>query len=161
MTCLAVEAGHISLPLSIVQRLWELGIEHQKFQTIEALFSGSGFIKFCQPFTSSTNIDAAALIAAYGTEDQPAVTTAIDHYSCLLGILLRDLSLAYMPSTGLYLAGSVAVSIISTSPQSCIKAFREPSTILTCNTIPIWVISDDLAALAGCAKFAFQYQRHS
>lgn len=151
--CPPVEAGHISMPFSIVKKLQNLGFDQEQFQTIETLFSGRGFGDFCQSLTGNTALRGPAAIAAYQAGDDLDIKIAIDHYSTLLGHLLHDLSLAYMPSSGIYLAGGVARSIISASPAACIDAYDQPASILAGNTAPLWMICDDLAALTGCAQF--------
>lgn len=153
--CPAVEAGHISMPLAVVQNLQRLGFDQADFPTVEALFSGRGFVDFCQKLAGGAAMTGPALIEAYDMSQQAEVTQAIDAYSGLLGHLLRSLSLAYMPSAGVYLAGSVARSVMTKAPQPCVEVFREPAAIVTCNNAPIWMVNDDLAALSGCANFAF------
>jgi glucokinase len=153
VVCPPVEAGHISMPFSIIKQLQKLGFDQEQFQTIEALFSGRGFAVFCQDLTGDAELRGPAAIAAYQAGKNREVTTAIDHYSTLLGHLLHDLSLAYMPSSGIYLAGGVARSIITVSPAACLDAYEQPASILAGNTAPLWMICDDLAALTGCAQF--------
>lgn len=153
VVCPSVEAGHISMPFSIVKKLQTLGFDQEQYQTIETLFSGRGFGDFCQRLTGDPAVQGPAAIAAYKARERPEIKAAIDHYSMLLGHLLHDLSLAYMPSSGIYLAGSVARSIISVSPGACLDIYNQPTSILAGNTAPLWMISDDLAALTGCAEF--------
>lgn len=153
VVCPPVEAGHISMPFSIIKQLQKLGFAQEQFQTIETLFSGRGFADFCQKLTGDAELRGPAAITAYQAGKSPKVTTAIDHYSMLLGHLLHDLSLAYMPSSGIYLAGGVARSIISVSPAACLDTYDQPTSILAGNTAPLWMICDDLAALTGCAQF--------
>ncbi len=153
VVCPPVEAGHISMPYSIAKRLQKLSINPEHFATIETLFSGRGFSMFCQNLTGNTNLRGPDAIAAYQSNQNPDVTTAVDQYSSLLGHLLHDLSLAYMPTSGIYLAGGVARSIISASPAACLATYSQPAEVLTGNTAPIWMICDDNAALTGCARF--------
>jgi glucokinase len=154
--CPAVEAGHISMPLAVAVQLQKVGFAQDQFLTIEALFSGRGFTTFCREFTGRPTLEGPATISAYGTPEAADITAAVDHYSMLLGYLLRDLTLAYMPSAGIYLAGSVARSIMATAPRACIDVLRQPYTIQTVNDAPVWMIKDDTAALSGCAEFVFR-----
>lgn len=150
--CPAVEAGHISMPHSVSTRLPRLGCDPQSFGTIETLFSGRGFAAFCQQLTGQPDMTGPEAIGAYSDPAQPKVTKAVDAYAALLGHLLQDLSLAYMPLGGLYLAGSVARSVLSTARQPCFDTFGAPRSILVHKDTPVWAIADDLAALTGCAK---------
>ena len=95
------------------------------------------------------------IVPVNGKPGARKITAAIDHYAALLGQLLRDLSLAYLPSSGIYLAGGVARSIAQTAPEACIEALREPFDIQMVKDAPVWVIQSDLAALSGCVDFEF------
>lgn len=153
--CPAVEAGHVSMPLNVVEKLREFGFPTQQFPTAETLFSGRGFETFCRDITGRANLDGPTAIAAYGASGSEKLTTAIDQYSTVLGHFLRDLSLAYMPTSGIYLAGSVARSVLNVSPRHCIEVFQQPCSIRE-NAIPaVWAITDDAAALFGCAGYSF------
>ena len=151
--CQAVEAGHLSMPTSISGRLQALGFSTDRFGTVEALFSGRGFVSFCSSLAHDRTLEGTAIVSAYGTPDEAELTAAVDQYAGLLGHLLRDLTLAYMPSAGIYFAGSVARAIMTMAPSVCIDVLRQPFNIQTVNDAPIWMIQDDLAALSGCAKF--------
>lgn len=155
VTCLSVEAGHVSMPLSVVERLREFGIDSSQFPTTETLFSGRGFEAFCQTMTGRENLTGPAAIAAYATSGAETTTAAIDQYATVLGHLLRDLSLAYMPTSGIYLAGSVARSVVNVSPEHCIKVFQQPCTIRASAIPTVWSIANDAAALLGCAGYSF------
>lgn len=153
--CPAVEAGHVSMPLNIVKELKELGFDTDEFPTVEALFSGRGFVAFCRKITQRPTLDGPQAISIYGAPEDTEITAAIDHYSSLLGHLLKDLSLAYMPSAGIYFTGSVARSVLTKSPSECVKILRRPCNILAVNNTSVWMIQDDLVALTGCAGFSF------
>lgn len=148
--CPAVEAGHIAMPYNITARLGEFGIAPQSFPTVESLFSGLGLTTFARQLANQPEITGPATIAAYG---DPKITQAVDKYATLLGILLQELSLTYMPSAGIYLAGSVARSLMSVAATSCVRAFDHNASGLLYPDTPIWSINDDLAALTGCAEF--------
>lgn len=155
VVCPAVEAGHVSMPLNVVEKLREFGFSSEQFPTTETLFSGRGFETFCRQLSGQTSLDGRAAIASYGVLGAEKTTAAIDQYSAVLGHLLRDLSLAYMPSSGIYLAGSVARSVVNVSPSQCIEIFQQPCSIRA-GTIPaVWTITDDAAALLGCAGYSF------
>lgn len=100
-------------------------------------------------------LQSAAAIEAYAVTGADQTTTAIDRYAALLGELLRELSLAKMPSSGIYLAGCDARALTAKSPRRCVDVFRSPGGINQTDTTAIWTIDDDASALLGCAVFAF------
>jgi len=151
--CLAVEAGHISMPKEVSEMLKATGCSSAMFPTIEALFSGRGFTLFCQQATGDDTLLGTTAIQSYKTSTNPAISTAVDHYAALTGQLLRDLSLAYMPSAGVYLAGSVARAVVSASTARLIDVFAQPCDIKADQLPSLFTIEDDFAALYGCAAF--------
>lgn len=151
--CPAAEAGHISMPLSVVDGLAVFGIARDRFPTVEALFSGRGFTAFCQMLTGDSDMQGTASVAAYNTPSAPEITAAIDHYATLLGHLLRDLSLSYMATSGIYLAGSVARAIVNVAGKHCVAVLHRDCGIATIADIPVLTIEDDGAALLGCAGY--------
>ena len=152
--CPATEAGHVSLPSSVVSALNALGLSADPFPTVEALFSGRGFATFCRQSTGRTDLDGPAAMAAYGSPEADDVTRSIDQYSALAGWLLRDLTLAYLPHDGLYFAGSVARAVLSCAPAACIDILNRPCDILGRSRPPLWIVEDDSAALFGCAQYS-------
>ena len=151
--CPPVEAGHVSMPYGISKRLQQFGLDQDEFKTVESLFSGGGFTNFCRGLTQQSTLEGPSAIAAYRQQTMPEVTAAIDSYSGLLGHLLRDLTFAYMPSSGIYMAGSVARSILATSLQPCMTVFHQPIKFESCILrAPVSIIEDDAAALLGCVK---------
>ncbi|MFW8634884.1 glucokinase [Cribrihabitans pelagius] len=155
VVCPAAEAGHPGLPLSIAEALRTDGLDPTGFPTVETLFSGRGFTAFCQQRTGEAELEGSAAIAAYGTEGREGVTAAVERYSTLIGLLLRDLSLYYMCAAGIYMAGSVARAVLSTAPGPCVTVLETPARIGKTAETPVWTIEDDRAALLGCAGFAF------
>jgi glucokinase len=149
--CLAVEAGHISMPKNVSDMLKAIGHSPDLFQTIETLFSGRGLTLFCQQVTGDDTLLGTTAIQSYKTSINPAISNAVDHYAALIGQLLRDLSLAYMPSSGIYLAGSVARAVLSISTARLIDVFAQPCDIFGDRTPSLFTIEDDFAALYGCA----------
>ena len=153
--CSAVEAGHITLPLSVSGALADLGISADQFDTIELLFSGRGLTKFCRAITGDQSINGPDAIAAFGQVGAEATTLAISQYAGLLGRLLSDLSMAYMPTSGIFLAGSVARAIMQVASADCIEALRQPARVCANFKPPVWIIENDTAALLGCARYIF------
>ncbi|MFW8595207.1 glucokinase [Cribrihabitans neustonicus] len=155
VTCPAAEAGHAGLPLSIAEALRADGLDPTEFPTVETLFSGRGFTAYCRQRTGDAALEGSAAIAAYGAEGREGVSAAVERYSTLIGLLLRDLSLYYMCGAGIYMAGSVARAVLSTAPGPCVTVLETPARIGKTAETPVWTIEDDRAALLGCAGFAF------
>lgn len=147
--CAAVEAGHISMPQNVALQIKENNLDARAFPTIESLFSGRGLTTFIHQFPQFSDLTGRVAIELY---DDHEVKEAIDLYAALLGRLLQALSLAYMPSDGIYLAGSVARSLLGVASTPCMAALQEGASRLLPTDTPIWIISDDLAALTGCAE---------
>lgn len=151
--CPAVEAGHVAMPRSITDALAAAGCPGAAFPTVEALFSGRGFTSFCRQITGDSTLEGATAMASYGAPQAEQLTAAVAQYSALLGWLLRELSLAYMPSSGIYLAGSVARAIAGTVPGPFVEILGRPCAIRTSGAPAVYTIKDDGAALAGCAGY--------
>lgn len=150
--CPIAEAGHVSLPHSIAIALEALDVAADAFPTIEHLFSGRGLSKFCQKFTGEMDLTGNTAIKRYGRMDARSVTMAINEFSGFLGLLLRDLSLAYMPLSGIYFAGSVSRAVLAAAPDPCLDAFLQPCSFSKSSFVPLSVIIEDSAALIGCAR---------
>lgn len=153
VVCPSVEAGHVSMPRSVSEALSKLNCDTHLFPTVETLFSGRGFSVFCQTVTGDASLDGITAMASYGDQASPDVSTAVEAYSELLGWLLRDLALAYMPYSGIYLAGGIARTLAHIAPTPCTTIYQRPSDFRTNTTHPLFAIEDDTAALFGCAQY--------
>ena len=141
--CLNVEYGHVSLPLDVAELLRSrIGDAAAEFRTVEDLFSGRGY---------------AAVRAQFADDD--AGTQAFQGlYADLLSLLARNLVLAFLPAQGIYFAGAVARSLLSSpARQVFAEAFRQPFALDTGIEAPVFVILDDAAALKGCAAVSAGY----
>lgn len=134
--CLNVEYGHVSLPLDVAGHLRINVPEADAFTTVEHLFSGRGY----------------AAVRAHFPEDDTGAQDFQAFYANLLALLARNLMLAFLPAQGVYFAGAVARSIL-TSPARAVFAehFQQPFELDARITAPVHVILDDAAALKGCA----------
>lgn len=135
--CLNVEYGHVSLPLDVAGHLRSrIGDAAVKFLTVEHLFSGRGH----------------TAVRAQFPDDDAGTGAFQTFYAELLALLARNLMLAFLPAQGVYFAGAVARSLL-TSParQVFTEAFRQPFALETGIEAPVFVILDDAAALKGCA----------
>lgn len=155
IVCPSVEAGHASMPYGVVLQgeKWISGFG-QAFPTIEHLFSGRGLRRFLDLTQAKMGEDVKAQIASEGTDDGKAALSQMDLYAMLMGHLVRDLSMTYLPTGGIFLAGGVARSIVSaTAMHHSVDVLRSPSRFLA-NPPPVWLIVEDSAALFGCAYVA-------
>jgi len=151
--CPPAEAGHISMPSAISSELESRACNPDQFPSVETLFSGRGLTAFCRQFTGLDSMTGEAAIKNYGDAEMTKVTAAIDTYAGLLGLLLRDFSLSYMPSHGMFLAGSVGRAIVSCAPDPLIDVLQEPCNFRLQKNPSIFVAQEDDAALLGCAQF--------
>lgn len=111
IACLSVEAGHASLYASLGNALDQLkpGLS-RAFPTVEALFSGKGRRRFLSLVTGEPVERATPYIGKFGEAGNEVFDAALDHYAALIGYLLKELQLDYMPTSGIFLAGGVARS---------------------------------------------------
>ena len=151
--CPSAEAGHVSMPQSVAHELESFGLQTTHFPTVETLFSGRGFTGFCRKFIGKYDLTGEAVIASYDDQSSIEQTKAVDHYAMLLGLLLRELSLSFMPSSGIFLAGSVARAIAKCAPDPMMKTLYEPCKFRPPDGLSVVAIDDDGAALLGCARY--------
>ncbi len=149
--CQHVEVGHTSLPSNLANALERDNINPKDFPTIESLFSGPGFETFCQKVLNNDNISGREVLNEYGHAE---ISDNIVHrYGELIGWLLRDLTLAYMPTGGIYCTGGMARQILARAAKECSAILAPHHEIIALKTPPIQFIKDDFAALYGCANF--------
>ena len=127
------EFGHVSMPSAVKNRLVEvIGDRADAFATAEDCFSGRGY----------------ALLQNMVQNGDPF--TAL--YGELIGLLARDLRLAFMADAGLYFAGSVArVTLQGDGLAAFEQAYAKPTAVASDVLPPVRMITDDMAALKGCA----------
>lgn len=150
---LGAEAGHVSLPLEVFQTLQaHLPESAAAFPTVEDCFSGRGFAALYELLQPSTPALNGPEIMAM--QDLPQVQEFLTLYGKLLARLCRDLRLAYLPAGGIYLAGTVARSLMenTTARDSFVRVYTPPDK--TCPNVqaPVFCIAEDAAALRGCAS---------
>jgi glucokinase len=150
LICPSVEAGHPSMPTLVARKMDNIAAGlSDKFTTIEHCFSGRGLQQFIDQLVPCDDNDATALVANYGQADYEKSTDAIDRYVELLGYLLCELSLSYLPTDGIFLAGGVARSVLSTAAAKHCVSVLSQSSRFHIGQFPVWVIADDTAALTG------------
>ncbi len=144
------ELGHAALPVTIAA---ELGAQAAHFPSLESLFSGAGLSRLHAARHGGAEIPAPSLVEAAGTDT--AARETITLMVRLMGLLARDLIAAYLPRAGFYWAGSMARGVlgppVSTPfpPVTGAGPLREIS-----ETLPLWLITEDAAALCGLVRLA-------
>lgn len=151
--CLRAESGHIGLPAGIARAMEE---RHSRlarnFPTVEHCFSGRGFADLCRLMTGRTGTGPEEFMRL-GEEGEPEAAEAIGFYAELIGWLHRELMLAYLPTAGVYFAGSVARSTLSPTWRARFQDIcARPYNVRTHAAAPVYTIVADAAALHGCAR---------
>lgn len=130
-SCLTVEYGHTSLPSDIAEQVGQIA-QVDDFPTVEELFSGRGY-RALKDHADPAELD--------------------DLYAKLVGLLARNLRLAFLPDAGIYFAGGVARNLFATPARATfIKTYNAAFDLQHIQPAPAFVLSDDAGALAGCAS---------
>ncbi|MCO4839527.1 MAG: glucokinase [Rhodobacteraceae bacterium] len=147
------ELGHASLPSSVMAVLQEaVGDKASSFHKVEALFSGDGLaaLHIALGFKAT---DPAQITAP--TSSEGAQTVAL--FAQALGMFCCELTYQYMPLAGLYFNGSVARAIVSSESAAKViaaEASKDETFSGRFGQVPLFVITEDNAALYGCARYA-------
>lgn len=151
---IAAEAGHQALPLPLVEALIAEGLDPADTPTCEDLFSGRGLATLHQRRTGTMRETSSLPGAALAGDAEAAAT--LDLFGRLLGLWAQEIALQSLPRNGLHLAGSVARGLIDAGfAPSYIGAFDAPQRLDgVLDTIPLRLITDDMAALWGCLAAA-------
>ena len=151
--CAEVEAGHTTLFSSILLELENLmtGMSHA-FSTVESLFSGRGRRQFMSLLTGERVDSASMFIDKQGILENQAYDHALDRYAELIGMLIAEFKVSYLPHDGIFLAGGVARSSLTGNRTTlCAEAAMCENDVIKLKP-PVWSINDDAAALVGCAS---------
>ena len=151
--CAEVEAGHTTLFSSILLELENLmtGMSHA-FSTVESLFSGRGRRQFMSLLTGERVCSASMFIGKQGILENQAYDHALDRYAELIGMLIAEYKVSYLPHDGIFLAGGVARSSLTGNRTTlCAEAAMCENDVIKLKP-PVWSINDDAAALVGCAS---------
>lgn len=143
------ELGHASLPISVMEVLRDtLGEKADGFRTVETVFSGAG-------------ISALHTALGFGQADPAAITgqagKTVSLFAEALGVFCRELTYQYMPLAGLYFNGSVARAILGSATAGKIiaaEASKDEALFGRFGQVPLYLITEDNAALYGCARYA-------
>ena len=152
-SCFEVEAGHVTLSYPIVDGLRATGIaQPERFQTVEDLFSGTGMAAFHHARTGQRI--SAREVVENATHGDCGAGETVAHFTTLLGMLVADLALQYLPLGGIYFAGSVARGVLQgPSCERFLNALHGPRKMgAQVRKMPVKLILDDAAALRGCLR---------
>jgi len=145
------ESGHTTLPDAPGFRaLYDALRGETAHLPIEGALSGPGLSRLHRFYTGET-LTPAEIIAR-----QPRKT--LQAFVSLLGLAASNLCLAHMATGGLYLIGGTARAIEpNLVPLGFTDTFhpRGPYTDILA-AVPVTLISDDNAALRGCARYLMQ-----
>lgn len=149
------ELGHAALPVTIAA---ELGAQAAHFPSIESLFSGPGLSRLHAARQGGAVASARALVES--AETDAVAQESVTLMARLMGLLAGDLIAAYLPRDGFYWAGSMARGVLG-PPVSALASASFPRVTGTagplrevCETLPLWLITEDAAALCGLARLA-------
>lgn len=151
ITCMEAEEGHTRLPEHIMDHLVDqIGPQaREAFFSTEETFAGRGLSRLHAALTGTDPVRAEAIAeAASAGEAQAQATYAV--FAHLFGLLLRELTLRFMPLDGIYLAGSVSRSMAHRIDLVVPAMLAEPYMRHIPEACPIHLIRDDMAALHGC-----------
>ncbi|WP_085827796.1 glucokinase [Roseovarius gaetbuli] len=152
------EAGHSSLPHSddAIGALIVGLAGKDAHRPLEALLSGPGLTHLHAYFSGDT-LTPKEIIAAHRTGDAGA-SASLTAFARLLGTVLGDLALNHLPMGGIYLIGGTASAVAPFLVQMGLAetfTAKGPYSALM-REMPISLISDDTAALLGCARYLRQ-----
>ncbi|MEP3917097.1 glucokinase [Ascidiaceihabitans sp.] len=145
------ELGHASLPVRVMQILkTELGAAAQEFQTVEQCFSGLGLAKI---HTLLCGVQAEPAAITRGCDPASQATKAL--FARALGVFCREMIYQYLPLGGLYFNGSLARAILGQDVAEIVvqEAGQDAAFAGRFGEIPLYLITDDTAALYGCARY--------
>ncbi|MCR8827790.1 glucokinase [Pseudosulfitobacter koreensis] len=138
------EEGHTGLSIGVWRVLQDhLGEKAAAFETVEQVFSGSGL---------------RALHLALGGVEMPSQQIVRDArltmgvFVTALAALVRDMTFQFMPLGGIYFNGGLARAVVGLPETGEILAAARVQDMFegTLSDIPMCVVVDDAAALAGC-----------
>ncbi|TMM54060.1 glucokinase [Sulfitobacter sabulilitoris] len=160
--CLRVEYGLSSLPERAAAHLRAyLGdAAAAGFGKVEHAMSGPGLARMHALATGQKGLEGADIDRAAGAGDAAARRT-LDVFATMLGDVIVDLRLQYMPLGGVYLAGSVARGLVHgvSRTRFCDQMQADPGVAPDLRHVPVSLITRDDAALLGCLNSALSAGR--
>ena len=151
ITTMEAEEGHTNLPANILARLVdELGEPARRaFFSTEETFAGRGLSRVHALRMNAAPVRSEEIAKALEAGNADAGAT-YDFFAEILGLLLRELALRFMPLEGIFLAGSVGRGITSRIDTIERAMLTETYMRHLPDNTPIYLIRDDMAALHGC-----------
>jgi len=146
--CVAeAELGHASLPASVAEVLGNAIVDKSvRFHSNEMLFSGAG-------------LERLHLALGHEALSAPEITgrdgATLDLFARLLGVFCREMTYHYMPLAGLYFNGSLARAVLQSRHVATVveEAGRDQAFAVRFGQVPLYLITEDSAALFGCARY--------
>lgn len=155
--CLLAEAGLGSLPDRVMRLAAPyLGGNTGWITCVEDVFSGSGLSRLHAEASGTAAIAGREVIESASNGDKTARAT-LDVFARCLGEWVQDLRLLYMPTGGIFFAGSVVRALLdSPARQAFIDTVQAQPTRKSSSMPPVSIslITQDEAALLGCLAYA-------
>ncbi|MEM6635037.1 MAG: glucokinase [Pseudomonadota bacterium] len=153
----ASESGHVTLPTQSTaeERLSAFIARSHGFAAVEEVISGRGLEHIyawqAEEAGSDHRLSAAEIMAQTDTDELAAESVAT--FVRVLGAVVGNLALTFLPFGGIYLVGGVARSFAPRlSELGFGESFRAKGRFAAfMEDFSVAVIEDDFAALSGCA----------
>ena len=139
------EEGHTGLPIGVYRVLQaHLGDKAAAFETVEQVFAGAG-LRALHRALGGAEMPSQQIV------EQADATMAV--YVQALAALCRDMTFQFMPLGGIYFNGGLARAVMGLPDTGNVLAAARVRDMFegTLSDIPMWCVTDDAAALAGCA----------
>ncbi len=122
---------------------------------VEDVVSGPALGRLHGAVTGARAVTGRDVSEAAASGDAAALRT-LDVFAQMVGALVQDLRLLYMPSHGVFLAGSVVRGLLASPARARLieACSRQPTPKSTLPDTPLGLITQDEAALLGCLSYA-------
>ncbi|HGG06801.1 MAG TPA: ROK family protein [Aliiroseovarius sp.] len=159
------EVGHSDLPVRTAQEL-DLAAaiaSHPPVAAIEDLLSGKGLARAYGVLTGSPDPVLPADVLARANDGEAAAKDAVQAFVTLLARVASDLALTHLPYGGIFLSGGVARAIAPfLIPFGFQDAFENKGRFAPMmKAFSLSLITDDFAALEGCAEALALQRQHA
>lgn len=148
------ESGHASLPFAsgAQARLLACLETLQPHRPMESALSGPG-LSHIHRFVTGRSLPPQDILAAYHA-GEPGAAETLGLFVPLLGQVAGDLALAHLPMGGVFLIGGLARAVAPLlAPLGFLARFTAKGPYAPIlHDIPVSLITDDNAALLGCAR---------
>ncbi|NDW52404.1 glucokinase [Aliiroseovarius sp. PrR006] len=159
------ESGHATLPVSTADQLAFAQYLRSRFShaAIEDALSGRGLGHchdwLCHRAGQPIGVKSAQVFADAEAGNDKA-KEAINLFSCILGTVLGDLALTTLPFGGIYLVGGMSRAIAPWLDKTGFEAawYDKGRFGPFLDQFPIRLVTDDYAALTGCASFLEEFR---